>query len=123
MRPNAGKNPSAPRRVRRSTRDSLTLAIVGVVLLASGCAYLMDTPAQELARDRWTMCHAQVSGTELDTVMPDGRISFWYNGAGDGRSMVDCLRDAARTGRDLPEPIAQLRPSGSGGGGGGGGAM
>ena len=122
MRPKPGKDPSASR-VRGSTRDSLTLAIVGLVALASGCAYLMDTPAQELARDRWTMCHARVSGAELDTVMRDGRISFWYNGAGDGRSMLDCLRDVARKGPDLPEPIAQLRPNGSGGGGGGGGAM
>src|SRR5262249_49297908 len=102
-----------------------TVMILGALAsLASGCAYLKDTPAQELARSRWTECHAKVTGTELNTVMRDGRISFWYDGAGEGRSMMQCLHSAAQTGADLPEPIAQLRPMGSGGGGGaGGGSM
>src|SRR5206468_781104 len=102
MRPNAGRDPSAQRRVQGSTRSSLALVIVSLVALASGCASLMDTPAQGLARDRWTMCHARVTGAELNTVMRDGRISFWYNGTGDGRSMLDCLRDAARRGLICP---------------------
>src|SRR5262245_41271310 len=97
--------------------------VAGVLFLVSGCSALMDTPAQELARSRWTACHAKITGAELNTVQPDGRITFWYNGAGDGQSMLACLHAAAPTGRDLPEPIAQLRPAGSGGGGGGGGSM
>src|SRR5262245_3762137 len=98
----------------------MVLVLGSLPSLASGCAYLKDTPAQELARNRWTVCHGKVTGTELNTVMRDGRISFWYDGAGEDRSMMECLRSAARTGPDLPEPVAQLRPMGSGGGAGGG---
>ncbi len=101
-----------------STRASLVGAMVGSLALAAGCASLVDTSAQELARSRWTVCHARVTGTELDTVQRDGRISFWYSGAGESQTMLECLREAAKMGPDLPEPIAQLRPGGSGGGGG-----
>ena len=101
-----------------STGASLVRGMVGSLALAAGCVSLVDTPAQELARNRWTVCHARVTGTELNTVQRDGRISFWYSGAGESQTMLECLREAAKMGPDLPEPIAQRRPDGSGGGGG-----
>jgi len=100
---------------------SLIGALVGFLSVLSGCSLLTDTPAQETAWSRWTVCHTKVGGTELNSVQRDGRITFWYSGAGDGESMLECLRAAAKTGPALPEPVAQLRPGGSGGGGGGGG--
>jgi len=103
---------------------SRRFAIVGVLIVAcGGCASLGDTPAQDLALSRWTSCHQSVNGAELKRVQPDGRITFWYSGTSEGRSMVDCLQQAAKNGPSLPDPIAEARPAGSGGGGGGGGGM
>ena len=104
----------------------MTKATIGAVVLSlsvasGGCASLSDTPAQELALNRWTTCHRSASGTELKRVQPDGRITFWYNGTSDGRSMLECLQQAAKNGPSLPDPISEARPAGSGGGGGGGG--
>jgi len=96
-------------------RDVTTVALV---CLASGCAGLVNTPEQDVALSRWTVCHARVTGTELRTVRSDGRISFWYTGADEAQSMLECLRQAARDGPGLPEPVAELQPAGSGGGGG-----
>ena len=94
----------------------ITISVIG----GGGCASLADTPAQDLARSRWTTCHQDVTGAELKSVQPDGRISFWYSGTSDARSMLECLQQAAKTGPSLPEPISEARPGGSGGGGGGG---
>jgi hypothetical protein len=100
----------------------LDSALVGInvafLALVSGCASLANTPSQDLALSYWTTCHAEAPGTELNTVQADGRISFWYSGAGDGQIMIECLRQAARTGPHLPEPRSELRPTGSGGAGG-----
>ena len=99
-------------------------AIVTIIALAlaggGGCASFVDTPAQDLARSRWSTCHRDVTGAELKSVQPDGRISFWNSGTSDARSMLECLDQAAKTGPSLPPPISEARPAGSGGGGGGG---
>lgn len=88
-------------------------------LLASGCASLGNTPEQELAWSRWTVCQSRVAGTELNGVQVDGRISFSYDTGGDRQGALDCLRQVAKEGPVLPEPLAQPFPGGSGGAGGG----
>jgi len=104
---------------RRPPRTTIVVVVVSV--LCGACASLVDTPAQELAMSRWATCHQSVNGAELKRVQPDGRIIFWYSGTSDGRSMVECLQQAAKSGPSLPDPISEARPAGSGGGGGGGG--
>jgi hypothetical protein len=64
----------------------VVLAPTALGLLMAACASLHNTPAQDLAWNRWTACHNQISGTDIRTVQLDGRISFWPNGTGDGLS-------------------------------------
>ncbi len=105
------------RPLRRRTTASLVMATGLLSTLAAGCAPLANTPAQDLAWNRWAACHAQVSGTAIRNVRSDGRISFWYTGPEDRRAMLDCIRLAANGGPALPEPIADLQEcSGTGGG-------
>lgn len=93
------------------------MATAALWALAAGCAPLSNTPAQDLAWSRWTLCHPQATGTQIRIVQLDGRISFWYTGPEDRRAMVDCIRFAAKDGPALPEPIADLQEcSGAGGG-------
>ena len=87
------------------------------LLLTAGCAALANTPAQDSAWSRWTTCHAQITGTDIKTVGLDGRISFWYTAIGDNQTMLTCLRQAAKDGLALPEPISEPRTGGGGGGG------
>jgi hypothetical protein len=89
-------------------------ATVAVLSLTASCASLANTPAQDLALSRWTDCSSQVSGAQLRYVEPDGRMWFWYSGAG-REAMLDCLRKAAKGGAALPEPIADPRPGAGGG--------
>jgi len=88
-----------------------------VLLVTAGCAALANTPAQDLAWSRWTICRARASGTDIKTVQLDGRISFVYSGAGDNQAMLACLRQAAKDGPALPEPVSEAR-IGTGGSGG-----
>jgi hypothetical protein len=105
-----------PSRRWRAT-SSLVIATAALLALAAGCAPLSNTPAQDLAWNRWTLCHPQATGTQIRIVRSDGRISFWYTGPEDRRAMVDCIRLAAKDGPALPEPIADLQEcSGTGGG-------
>ena len=105
----------------RRHRAPLPLALTAAVwlLAAGGCASLGNTPEQELAWSRWGACHSRASGTELNTVQVDGRISFWYDTGGDRQGALDCLRQVAKDGPVLPEPFAEPLPGGSGGAGGG----
>ena len=102
-----------------SSRAAAMVATVGIcAVVSSSCARAVNTPAQEVAWRRWSACRQEVPGADLGSIQADGRISFWYNGAGEGQSMLACLHRAAEAGPLLPEPIADLRPGGSGGGGG-----
>ena len=91
---------------------ALVIATAALSLLANGCASLVNTPAQDVAWNRWKICHTQATGTEIRTVQSDGRIVFWYYGPGDRQAMLDCLR-RANTGLVLPEPIADSLPRGA----------
>ena len=97
---------------------ALTVISTVLSLVLAGCASFQNTPAQDLAWSRWTVCRAEVTGTELNRVQLDGRISFWYNGPAQRQPMLECLRQAAKDGPSLPEPIADPRPGRGGGGGG-----
>ena len=92
----------------------VVLAPTALGLLMAACASLHNTPAQDLAWNRWTACHIQISGTDIRTVLLDGRISFWSDGPADGLSMVDCLAQAGKNGPALPEPLSEIRPKGAG---------
>ena len=65
------------------------------------------------AWSRWTTCRSQVPGVEIRNVQLDGRISFWANGAFQGRSMLDCLARAGTSGPPLPEAPYATFPSGA----------
>jgi hypothetical protein len=106
--------------VLRRRRAPLPLMLTAAVwLFMPGCASLGNTPEQEVAWSRWEACQSRVGGTELNTVQVDGRISFWYGTGGDRQGALDCLRQVAKGGPVLPEPLAQPFPGGSGGGAGG----
>jgi len=99
---------------RRWWLDPTPVVVVAAALglLMAACASLHNTPAQDLAWDRWTACHNQFSGTDIRTVGLDGRISFWSIGTADGLSMLDCLAQAGKNGHALTEPISAIRPKG-----------
>ena len=99
-------------RQRRAT-TALVIATTALSLLVNGCASLVNTPAQNVAWNRWRICQTQATGTEIRNVQPDGRIVFWYFGPGDRQDMLECLGRAANTGPALPEPIADSLPRGA----------
>jgi hypothetical protein len=105
-----GERLFAARARRREGQRLMIAAALG--LLVAACASLVNTPAQDLAWTRWTACHAQVSGTLIRTVQMDGRISFWSYGPGDRNAMLECLRQAAKEGPALPEPVSDSLPRG-----------
>jgi hypothetical protein len=84
-----------------------------LALLMVDCAALKNTPAQDEAWSRWAVCHGQVTGSDIRIVQLDGRITFWSNGADDGRSMLDCLARAGRNGPALPAATYEIRSRGA----------
>ena len=44
---------------------ALVIATAALSLLANGCASLVNTPAQDVAWNRWKICHTQATGTEI----------------------------------------------------------
>ena len=91
------------------------LASTAIILasLMADCAALKNTPAQDEAWSRWAACRSQVTGSDIRSVQLDGRITFWPNGTGDGRSMLDCLARAGKNGPALPEASYAIRPGGA----------
>ena len=84
-----------------------------VALLMVACSTVTNTPAQDEAWRRWEACRNQVPGSDIRNVQLDGQISFWANGAFQGRSMLDCLARAGKNGPALPEATYATRPSGA----------
>ena len=79
-----------------------------LALALTACA-TANTPAQNLAYDRWAKCEAPY--TQLEGVALDGRITFLASSSSDQRNVLQCLADAGKNGPPLPEPIA-VRPRG-----------
>ncbi len=90
-----------------------TLKSIAVGFLMVACSTVKNTPAQDEAWNRWTACRSQVPGAEIRNVQLDGRISFWANGAFQGRSMLDCLARAGTNGPALPEATYATWPGGA----------
>ena len=78
-------------------------------LLLTACATTANTPAQNLAYDRWAKCH--VPYASLERVDLDGRITFLASSSSDQEDVFRCLAEAQRTGPRLPDPVA-VRPRG-----------
>jgi hypothetical protein len=94
-------------------RGRLASPSVIVALLMVACSTVTNTPAQDEAWRRWEACRSQVTGSDIRNVQLDGRITFWANGAFQGRSMLDCLARAGKNGPSLPEATYATRPSGA----------
>jgi hypothetical protein len=88
-----------------------TSTIVAFLMVA--CSAVKNTPAQDEAWRRWDACSSQVPGSDIRNVQLDGRISFWANGAFQGRAMLDCLARAGKNGPALPEASYATRPGGA----------
>ncbi len=97
-----------------STGQIFAVLGLGLSVLASGCAGLRNTPAQDLAYERWRRCEVRVPGLQIQQVDGDGRIWFMHLGAWDRAAMLECLREAGRDGPSLPEPRPILQPRGAG---------
>jgi hypothetical protein len=83
-----------------------------VVLPMAACSTVTNAPAQDEPWRRWEACSGQVPGSDIRSVQLDGRISFWANGALQGRSMLDCLTRVGKDGPALPEAMYATRPGG-----------
>jgi outer membrane biogenesis lipoprotein LolB len=78
-------------------------------LLLTACASIANTPAQNLAYDRWATCDVPYSS--LEKVDLDGRITFLATSSSVQEEIFRCLAEAQRTGQRLPDPVA-VRPRG-----------
>jgi hypothetical protein len=74
--------------MRATTLSLLTLAMIG-----AGCATLHNTPAQDLAWERWRVCD-HFAAITLQQIDPDGRlvVAGYEHEAG---AFITCVRDAA----------------------------
>ena len=84
-----------------------------VAFLMVACSTVTNTPAQDEAWRRWEACSRQVPGSDIRNVQLDGRISFWANGAFQGRAMLDCLARPGKNGPSLPGATYATRPGGA----------
>jgi hypothetical protein len=70
-----------------------TIVLVVLVLMATGCATAGNTPAQELAWERWGACN-HFSTVNLDRVDQDGRLVVLAYQV-DGAPFSACVQEAA----------------------------
>jgi hypothetical protein len=70
-----------------------TIALVAVAMMATGCATSGNTPAQELAWERWGACN-HFNTIALDRVDQDGRIVVTAYQV-DGGPFAACVEEAA----------------------------
>jgi hypothetical protein len=91
-------------RHQRRARTALVIATTALLLLANGCASLVNTPAQDVAWNRWRTCQTEATGTEIRTVQLDGRIVFWYFGPGDRQPCLIACGGRRARGRRSPNP-------------------
>ena len=74
----------------RSVAAVLLCTIVGTL---AGCASLKNTPAQDLAYERWRKCD-HFPYVTLKELMPNGQIWVWYRQPDDLESWKKCDREA-----------------------------
>jgi hypothetical protein len=99
---------AGPRRGWRSAARATLIAGV----LAGGCAGLANTPAQEIAFQRWEACKERAALVELREIDRNGRISFLYLTGWDRQAMLHCLARVPPGQPPLPEPLALSQPRG-----------
>ena len=86
-----------------------TFYATGCLALALGACASANTPAQNLAYERWAGCRLPYS--QLERIDVDGRITFLATNSSNLQEVSQCLVDAGRTGPRLPQPVG-VRPSG-----------
>jgi hypothetical protein len=72
---------------------SSVLSLVVLVMMAAGCATAVNTPAQELAWERWGKCN-HFNTVTLDRVDQDGRLVVLAYQV-DGAPFSACVQEAA----------------------------
>ncbi len=92
-----------------SARRILVWSSLSVPLLAVGCASLPNTPAQDLAWERWRKCGG-VAAVRIEEVRPNGQISYWYKGPADRRAFDECHRTLAAQQEQRPGALRILGP-------------
>jgi hypothetical protein len=88
--------------IGRLARCSLALGL--------GACATTNSPAQNLAYERWSKC--AVAYVQLEQISVDGRITFQFSSSADRHQVVQCLAEAGRTGSPLPDPVAVRPPGG-----------
>ncbi len=92
--------------------------LLGLSLLAAGCASTGNTLAQDLAWERWQKCTQEVPGPWISEIRADGQIWYYYRGPAQVQAMNECLQKAAAEqaqGRPVvkaPEPVGSPAASG-----------
>lgn len=72
---------------------SIELSLLVLMVTAAGCATLRNTPAQDLAWERWKTCD-HFAAITLERIDPDGRLVV--NGyASEAAPFTACVREAA----------------------------
>ena len=97
---------------------SIVLSLVLLVMTAAGCATAGNTPAQDLAWERWAACNHFTTIT-LDRVDLDGRLVVTAYQV-DSASFTACVHEAAAAqvsrGVAVPQAIVLVRNYGCRGG-------
>jgi hypothetical protein len=80
-------------RYKEDAMRVMTLSLLLVAIIGAGCATVRDTPAQELAWERWKVCD-HFAAITLQQIDPDGRIvvAGYEHEAG---PFTMCVREAA----------------------------
>ena len=97
---------------------SIVLSLLLLVLMAAGCATAGNTPAQDLAWERWGACN-HFSTVALDRVEGDGRLVVTAYQV-DGAPFAACVNEAAaaqlRRGAVVPQAVVLVKDWGCQGG-------
>lgn len=72
---------------------SIEVSLLTLMVMAAGCATLRNTPAQDLAWERWKRCDHFVA-VALERIDPDGRIVVKAYES-EAAAFTACVREAA----------------------------
>jgi hypothetical protein len=88
----------------------IVLALGAACGLTFAACATANTPAQDLAYERWGRCASAY--VQLQHVDVSGRITFQFSSAADRRDVLQCLDDAGRAGPALPGAVGVRPPGG-----------
>jgi hypothetical protein len=86
--------------------------LLGLVALAAAGAPVRNTPAQDLAWERWARCRPAASFGDVLGIDTDGRIRFQVVSGYDRDRLLACLAAEQAAGPPLPAPVPVIRPVG-----------